>query len=35
MTKGEMDDFVELAKKIGVKNVQWSGLTRKQDLENS
>ncbi len=30
MTKDEMDDFVELAKKIGVKNAQWSGLTKKE-----
>jgi len=30
MTKNEMDDFVELAKKIGVKNAQWSGLTKKE-----
>lgn len=30
MTKGEMDDFVQLAKKIGVKNAQWSGLTKKE-----
>jgi pyruvate formate lyase activating enzyme len=31
MTKDEMDDFVEFAKKIGVKNAQWSGLTKKED----
>ena len=31
MTKGEMDDFVELAKKVGVKNAQWSGLTKKEN----
>ena len=30
----EMDKFIEIGKKLGVKNVQWSGLTRKQDLEN-
>ena len=29
----EMDKFLEIGKKLGVKNVQWSGLTRKQDLE--
>ena len=31
MTKDEMDDFVELAKKIGVKIAQWSGLTKKEN----
>ncbi|MBA7511188.1 4-hydroxyphenylacetate decarboxylase activating enzyme [subsurface metagenome] len=31
MTKDEMNDFVELAKKIGVKNAQWSGLTKKEN----
>ena len=31
MTKDEMDDLLELAKKIGVKNAQWSGLTKKED----
>ena len=35
MTKGEMDDFVELAKKVGVKNAQWSGLTKKEDLDQN
>ena len=29
MTKQEMEHFLELAKKTGVKNVKWSGLTRK------
>ena len=29
MTKQEMEQFLELAKKTGVKNVKWSGLTRK------
>lgn len=31
MTKDEMDDFIKLAKKTGVKNAQWSGLTKKED----
>jgi len=31
LTKDEMDVFVELAKKIGVKNAQWSGLTKKEN----
>jgi hypothetical protein len=25
-----MDNFVEIGKKLGVKNVQWSGLTKKE-----
>jgi len=29
MTKEEMEHFLELAKNAGVKNVKWSGLTRK------
>jgi pyruvate formate lyase activating enzyme len=29
MTKQEIEQFLELAKKTGVKNVKWSGLTRK------
>jgi len=28
MTKEEMENFLEIAKKTGVKNVKWSGLTR-------
>lgn len=33
ISSDEMDKFIEVGKKLGVKNVQWSGLTRKQDLE--
>lgn len=29
MTKEEMEYFLELARNVGVKNVTWSGLTRK------
>ncbi len=25
-----MDKFIEISKKLGVKNVQWSGLTKKK-----
>jgi len=25
-----MDKFIEIGKKLGVKNVQWSGLTKKK-----
>ena len=32
MTKEEMESFVIIAKSTGVKNVQWSGLTRKKEL---
>lgn len=30
MTKKEMENFLEIAKNTGVKNVQWSGLTKKE-----
>ena len=33
ISSDEMDKFIEIGKKLGVKNVQWSGLTRKQDLD--
>ena len=33
ISSDEMDEYIEIGKKIGVKNVKWSGLTRKQDLE--
>ncbi len=33
ISSDEMDKLIEVGKKLGVKNVQWSGLTRKQDLE--
>jgi len=26
-----MDKFLEIGKKLGVKNVQWSGLTKKEE----
>jgi pyruvate formate lyase activating enzyme len=32
MTIEEMESFLKIAKKTGVKNVQWSGLTRKEDF---
>ena len=31
MTKEEMETFLEVAKKTGVKNAKWSGLTRKEE----
>jgi pyruvate formate lyase activating enzyme len=34
ITKKEIEHFVELAKSTGVKNVQWSGLTRREDFED-
>jgi pyruvate formate lyase activating enzyme len=32
MTKEQMDYFLEVAKTTGVKNVKWSGLTRKSEV---
>ncbi|MHA1242821.1 MAG: hypothetical protein ACTSQU_18865, partial [Promethearchaeota archaeon] len=31
ISSDEMDKFIEIGKKVGVKNVQWSGLTKKED----
>ncbi len=30
----EMSRFIEIGKKLGVKNVQWSGLTKKEESSN-
>ena len=36
MTKEEMESLLEIAKNAGVKNVKWSGLTRKiEELEKN
>ena len=34
MSKEEMEHFSEIAKSTGAKYVHWSGLTRKQELED-
>ena len=34
MTKEEMETFLEIAKKTGVKNVKWSGLTKKHESDD-
>ena len=34
ISSDEMDKLIEIGQKIGVSNVQWSGLTRKQDLDS-
>ncbi|GAG80069.1 unnamed protein product, partial [marine sediment metagenome] len=31
ISSDEIDKFIEIGKKKGVKNVQWSGLTKKKD----
>jgi len=31
ISTNEMDDFTEIGKNLGVKNVQWSGLTKKEE----
>lgn len=35
MTKEEMENFLDIAKNTGVKNVHWSGLTRKDESADS
>jgi len=36
ISSDEMDKFIEIGKKLGVKNVRWSGLTKKEeDLEHT
>jgi pyruvate formate lyase activating enzyme len=36
ISSDEMDKFIEIGKKLGVKSVQWSGLTKKEeDLEHT
>ncbi len=35
MTKKEMENFLEIAKNTGVKNVQWSGLTKKEGSDEN
>ena len=31
ISSDEMDKYIEIGKKLGVKNVQWSGLTKKEE----